>query len=149
MKTIYLIGSLRNSNIPRIGNNLRDVGFDVFDDWFAGGKIADDEWKEYEQNRGHTYIEALDGIAAKHIFDFDMDHLDRCDIGILVCPAGKSGHLELGYLIGKGKPAYILLDQEDIRWDVMYKFATKVFLTMDDLIATLNNTQQLRKKYYV
>jgi nucleoside 2-deoxyribosyltransferase len=107
---------------------------EVFDDWFAGGKIADDEWKKYELARKHNYLEALSGLAADHVFSFDKFHLDRSDIGILVCPAGKSCHLELGYLIGQGKPGFVLLDSEDIRWDVMYKFATGVYMDLDSLV---------------
>src|SRR5258706_8805196 len=110
---IYLIGSLRNPKVPDIGNYLRSLGMEVFDDWFAAGPIADDSWQEYEKGRGHTFSEALKGYAARHVFAFDFTHLSRCDAGVLVLPAGKSGHLELGYLIGQGKPGYILLDGED------------------------------------
>jgi nucleoside 2-deoxyribosyltransferase len=55
-------------------------------------------------------------------------------------PAGKSGHLELGYMIGQGKPGYILLDAEHKRWDVMYKFATAVVPTMEELCSILGTT---------
>lgn len=137
MKVAYLIGSLRNPEIPAIGERLREVGLEVFDDWFAGGKIADDEWKQYELDRGHTYLEALQGFAAKHVFDFDHYHLDRSYMGILICPSGKSGHLELGYMLGQGKPGFVMLDNEDMRWDVMYKFADGVFMNVDDLIDEL------------
>mgnify|MGYP001595798746 CR=1 FL=1 len=131
-RTIYLIGSLRNSEIPRIGNFLRNLGYDVFDDWFAGGKIADDSWRDYEKARGHTFKEALRGYAARHVFNFDRHHLDRCDVGVLVMPAGKSGHIEMGYLIGQGKPVYVLLDHPK-RWDVMYCFADGVFNSVEEL----------------
>jgi hypothetical protein len=134
---IYLIGSLRNPRIPIIGNRLRKEGFVVWDDWFAGGKVADDEWKSYEEGLGHTYIEALSGDAANHVFHFDRMHLDISDCAVLVCPAGKSAHLELGYMIGKGKRGYILLDTAAIRWDVMLKFATNVFLDINDLVQCL------------
>ncbi|MCI0526606.1 MAG: hypothetical protein L0Y56_04020, partial [Nitrospira sp.] len=60
---VYLIGSLRNPEIPHIGNRLREKGFEVFDDWFAGGKIADDEWQAYETVRGTSYRQALRGYA--------------------------------------------------------------------------------------
>ena len=124
-KIIYLIGSLRNPEVPKIGKMLRnETGYDVFDDWFAGGPEADDAWKRYEETRGRTYDEALFGRAAEHVFDYDHFHLDRADIGVLVLPAGKSGHLELGYLIGQKKPGLILLENGVDRWDVMYKFAT-------------------------
>lgn len=136
-KWVYLIGSLRNPIIPSIAMHLRDKGFNVFDDWHAAGPKADDDWQQYEIARGHSYERALEGYAAQHTFEYDRYHLDRCDIGVLVLPAGKSGHLELGYLIGQGKPGYILLDQEPERWDVMYGFAHGVFGGIDQLVEAL------------
>ncbi len=136
MKKIYLIGSLRNPLIPEVGVELRSLGYEVFDDWFSGGYEADDKWREYEQARGRTYRQALDGYIAEHIFGFDKVHLDAADMAILVAPAGKSGHLELGYIIGQGKPGFILLDDPD-RWDIMYKFATDVFETREAMYETL------------
>lgn len=135
---IYLIGSLRNPKIPIIGNRLRQEGFSVWDDWFAGGKTADDEWKNYEEGLGHTYLEALQGDAAKHIYQFDHTHLDLCDTGLLVCPAGKSAHLELGYMLGSGRKGYILLDTQGIRWDVMYQFANGIYQDINNLIRDLH-----------
>lgn len=130
--SIYLIGSLRNSEVANIGHALRFEGYDVFDDWLAAGSRADDMWKKYETQRGHTYSEGLKGHAAKHVFEFDLKHLNRCSIGVLVLPAGKSSHLELGYMLGKGKPGFVLMDTPD-RWDVMYQFATGVAFDMDEL----------------
>ena len=138
MKRIYLAGSLRNPLVPIIGNKLREYGYEVFDDWFAGGKHADDEWRDYEKARGHTYGESLKGWAAKHIFEFDKYHLDRTDGLIMVMPAGKSSHLELGYTIGKGKPGYVLFDTVPERYDVMYQFATGVFFNIDELVEEIN-----------
>jgi len=137
-KFIYLIGSLRNEKVPQIANRLRAEGHDVFDDWYAAGPEADDYWMAYEKQRGHNFKYALLNYAARHVFDFDKEHLDRCGVGVLVLPAGKSGHLELGYMIGQGKKCYILLDGEPERFDVMYRFATAVFTRMEDLIECLN-----------
>lgn len=141
MSSIYVIGSLRNKEIPTVSASLRDLGWDVFDDWYAAGPEADDYWQRYEQGRGRSYREALNGFASGNVFAFDHTHLDRVDAGLLVLPAGKSGHLELGYIIGKGKPGYILLDKEPERWDVMYRFATKVFFWIDEMEAELDLTQ--------
>lgn len=134
---IYLIGSLRNPEVPRIAKELRKTGQEVFDDWYAAGPEADDKWREYEQSRGRSYHQALSGLAAKHVFHFDRDHLDRADAVCLVLPAGKSGHLELGWALGRGKRGYILLDNPD-RWDVMYQFATGIFTDINELIRELN-----------
>ena len=136
---IYLIGSLRNPLVPEYANKLREQGHVVFDDWYAAGPEADDYWQKYETQRGHNYAEALNGYAAKHVFYFDKHHLDNNEIAVLVLPAGKSGHMELGYFMGCGKPGYILFDDdvENCRWDVMYEFAVDsgggVFFNFDDL----------------
>ncbi len=131
-KRVYLIGSLRNPEVPKIAKKIRELGFDVFDDWYAAGPEADDKWRDYEKARGRTYKEALNGLAANHVYHFDLKHLNECDIAVLYLPAGKSGHLELGYTIGKGKKSYILLDNPE-RWDVMYKFAHGVFHSFEEL----------------
>lgn len=136
MKSIYIIGSLRNPRIPEIGNAIRQLGIEAFDDWYAAGPEADDKWKEYEKGRGHTYSEALAGYAARHVFEFDKHHLDRVESAVLVLPAGKSGHLELGYVAGSGKPTFVLFPdgEPDERWDVMYQFANKVFFSVEDML---------------
>jgi nucleoside 2-deoxyribosyltransferase len=109
------------------------LGLDAFDDWHSVGPDADDHWKAYELARGRTYQEALQGHAARHVFEFDRQNIDRCGAVLLVLPAGKSGHLELGYAIGRGKYGFILLDEADVRWDVMYGFAHGVFKTEKEM----------------
>jgi len=137
IKSIYIIGSLRNPKIPEIANAIEARGIEAFCDWFQPGPEADDFWKKYSEARGLTYSQALKSHGANQIFDFDKAHLDRCDAAVMVAPAGKSGHLELGYTIGKGKPGYILFDGEPERWDVMVKFATGVFFSLDELFVEL------------
>ena len=150
MAKIYQIGSLRNPSIPKIAAQLRSAGHEVFDDWFAAGPEADDYWQKYEQERGHNFKQGLQGYAANHVYNFDKHHLDRCDIAVLALPAGKSGHLELGYCIGSGKKGYILFDLDGNmpdRWDVMYLFANAVFFSVEDLVKEIqqNNVVQLPK----
>lgn len=138
LQSLYLIGSLRNPEIPKIGKKIEEeTGIEVFQDWFSAGPIADDSWQAHQKELGLSYPAALKGYAAKHVFDFDCHHLCRTDGGILVLPAGKSSHLELGWILGKGKPGYILLDKEPDRWDVMLQFATGVFYDINDLIVEL------------
>lgn len=134
---IYLIGSLRNPEVPELAKILRENGFEVFDDWYAAGFEADDKWKEYEIGRGRSYTEALSGFAADHVFQFDKAHLERATAVVLILPAGKSGHLELGYALGRGKKGYILLDNDPGRFDVMYKFATMVTTNLEEIIDDL------------
>lgn len=124
--------------VPKTAAELRLQGFEVFDDWHAAGPEADDYWQKYETGKGNDLKQALKGYAAKHVFAFDQRHLNRADIGVLVLPAGKSGHLELGYLCGQGKKCYVLFDKEPDRFDVMYQFATGgVFYTLKELMVAL------------
>lgn len=134
---IYVIGSLRNPAVPSVAWLLRDQGHEVFDDWYAAGPEADDAWKDYEEQRGRVYSEALNGAAARHVYEFDKRHLDAADAVVLILPAGRSGHLELGYALGQGKPGYILLERDADRWDVMYRFASEVLEDPEQLIKSL------------
>lgn len=137
-RKIYLIGSLRNAKIPDIASEIRTDGHEVFDDWMAAGPEADDYWQRYEKGKGNDFPKALGGHAAVHVFEFDRYHLNRCDTGVLVLPAGRSGHLELGYMAGLGKDTAILMEGEPDRYDVMYQFANLgVFYSLEGLRAVL------------
>lgn len=136
-KKLYLIGSLRNEAVPALAARLRRSCPDteIFDDWYAAGYEADDMWKSYEQARGRSYTEALEGYAARHVFEFDKSHLDSSSHVLLVLPAGKSGHMELMYgYYGAGCDAGILLEQgADPRWDVMYQFIPNIFTHTEEV----------------
>lgn len=136
---IYLIGSLRNPEIPAIRTALEEAcGEHVFADWFAAGEHADDAWRDYEKGRGKSFREALDQPAAANVFAFDKRYLTASRAVVLALPAGKSGHLELGWMLGRGVPGAILLDSPE-RWDVMYQFADKVAETVDEVARWLRS----------
>jgi hypothetical protein len=137
--TIYLIGSMRNQKIPGIANELRAHNYDVFDSWFAPGPEADDYWQTYAKQRGQSYKEALRDWHAEHVYQFDKWHLDRSDAAVLAMPAGRSGHMELGYMVGRGKPAFVLFEGEPERYDIMYNLATGVAFNMDDLLQLMRD----------
>lgn len=143
-KVLYLIGSLRNERIPELAKRLRkdNPDVEVFDDWYAAGPEADDFWKSYEQSRGRSYQEALEGHAAKNVFSFDKRHLDRATHALLVLPAGKSGHMEVMYATyGVRAKTAILLDPEDVRWDVMYQFVPTILNNDEEITDWLNTSQ--------
>lgn len=144
-KCLYLIGSLRNERIPKLADTLRsdNPDFEVFDDWYAAGPEADDFWKTYEQTRGRSYQEALEGHAAKNVFNFDKRNLQRATHALLVLPAGKSGHMEITYACyGVGAKTAILLDPEDVRWDVMYQFIPTILNNDKEINGWLNSQEE-------
>lgn len=143
---VYLIGSLKNQQyIPELANRISKLGYEAFADWIAPGPEADDFLLTYSKIRGRNYKQTLQSYAAQHVFEFDKYHIDRADIGILVMPAGKSGHLELGYMAGRGKHTVVYFAEgEPSRVDVMYNFSDEVCFTEEELIRHLNQVTVIR-----
>lgn len=132
--SVYIIGSLRNPRVPEVAVALRAIGWDAFDDWYSPGPDTDIHWQAYEKARGRTFKEALAGYHARHAFALDERHIERCDVGLLVLPAGKSAHIEFGVFRGMKKPRYILMDGEPEKYDLMYRFTTDVFMSVDEML---------------
>ena len=132
---VYMAGSLRNPAIPSIAKELglRIHSDRVFCDWYAAGPEADDYWKAFYTEMGHNYKDALKEPSSVNVFNFDKKHMEDSKTMVLCLPAGKSGHLELGWFLGRGGSGYILLDSAEDRWDVMYQFATGVTADMEEL----------------
>lgn len=135
---IYLVGSLKNGEgIRPVAKALRDRGFNVFDDWLSAGPDADDFLRDHFKARGMNFAEALKSPAAQHIFVFDKKFIEQADTVVLVMPAGKSGFLELGWALGKGKKGYILFTEDPERIDIMMNFADGIFYSVDELVEEL------------
>jgi hypothetical protein len=135
-KTLYITGSLRNPRVPEIANAIESwkLGWEAFDAWYSAGERADDCWQYHETLRGHNYFQAIEGYHAWHVFNFDKHHLDRSQAGLLILPAGKSCHIEFGYLVGQGKPGLVLFDTfVPDRYDVMYRFAHTICRDLDQV----------------
>lgn len=137
---IYIFGSLANTRIPEITNTLRAAGFEVFSEWHAAGPEGDRWWKEYFASQGLSYKEMLSTAFVETAFNFDLDHMQRADIGVLVMPAGRSGHMEIGWMLGRGKKGYILYpDGEPERPDLMVKLATDICFSVEELLGVLRH----------
>jgi hypothetical protein len=138
-RMIYVGGSLRNPTVMKVANKLRKINpnWEVFDSWISPGPRADDYFRDYCNQKGLSYKEALKDPAAKHIFEFDLFHINRATDFVLVMKAGKSAHLELGYFLGRGGRGYILFDETPKRYDLMLQFANDIFFNFNDLAKEL------------
>jgi nucleoside 2-deoxyribosyltransferase len=125
---------MKNPKIPHIEKEISNWGHEVFAEWWSPGPDADRHWQDYCRFKGLSYSEALNGWHARQVCDIDKFHLDRCDIGILALPAGRSGHIEIGYLRGLGKKAYILQDGEPDHYDLMYRLVTLVSTDLNEIM---------------
>lgn len=138
---IYVSGSMRNrAGILAVAQALEREGFEPFVEWIMPGEEADEKWREFATALGQDYETALSCAHAHDVYDFDRRWLDRAAALVMVAPAGKSAHTEFGYMVGKGKPAFVLLAEKDPeRWDIMLLFATLATKRLEDIIAWLKN----------
>ena len=137
---VYIIGSLNNPTIIEVANKLHEAGIEEFAQWMCSGPEADQHWKHYGKQRGWSYTEILKSAFVQTAFNFDFDHMKKADSCVLVMPAGKSAHCELGWFIGSGRKGYILFDGEPDRPDLMPpNLATGIFFNIEDLIKELKN----------
>lgn len=136
---VYVCGSLENPRVPDIAAILRNHGFDAFDDWYSAGPEADKCWSAHQKAKGLSYLKALAGPAAQNILAFDKRHLDESDACVMVMKAGKSACLELGYMVGRGKPGVVLMEDEpEGKWDVMLGLADAVVSSVGEVIDILD-----------
>ena|SRR3990167_2325090 len=140
---VYVIGSLNNPAVEDVADRLEEAGFEAFDQWRAA---KGDFWADYAIRKKLPFREALKLDFVETAFQFDLKYLKACAAAVLVMPAGRSGGIELGWVLGKGKPGYILYDGEPERPDLMAKMATNVLFSVDELIAELKKHQGITFK---
>ena len=136
------MGSLANAKIPAIANAIEETSnrsIHVFADWHTPGPNADEYWRAHEIARGFSYREALYRPAATNAFEFDLRNMNSSHGAVLAYPAGKSAHMELGYMAGAGKPTVILLESANwqARPDLMLRLAGLVTDSMEECVTYL------------
>lgn len=114
---IYVASSWRNAAQPAVVDLLRREGHAVYDfraPGTAGGAFA---WSECEREvpwqtwSNAEAIAALQHPVARGGFASDWTALTRATMGVLVGPSGRSAHLELGVMVGRGIPTAVLLTE--------------------------------------
>ena len=133
---VYLCGALKNDSIRELAWHLRtNFSYDVFDDWHSAHVEADQLlWAYHRDWRGHSVAEALRGPVATMIRDFDKKHIDSSSVVVLVAPAGKSAHMEIGYAIGQGKGTIYYYPEEPDRFDIMVGMVDHIAVGIGDLV---------------
>jgi hypothetical protein len=137
---IYVASSWRNRYQPEVVESLREHQFEVYDfrhpapgdEGFAWAEI-DPAWQSWAPEQ---YLEALQHPLAQVGFAQDRLALQMADITVLVLPCGRSAHLELGYAVGVGQRTAVLM-LESCEAELMYLLADRVCLSMDELLAWL------------
>lgn len=71
----------------------------------------------------------------KNIFKTDLDELKKADAVILLLPAGKSAHMEIGIAYGMGKKCILVGKAEET--ESLYLIFDEFYDTIDDFIDSL------------
>ena len=130
---VYVASSWKNDKHPDSVDQIRAAGFQVYDyrtaDAFSWRDI-DPDWDLWTPSQT---IDFLDDPIAHATYAVDKKALDECDALVLLEPAGKSSHLEAGFVAGtrRGKLVIIVLAKEEP--ELMYKMADKLVLTQGAL----------------
>jgi len=96
MKLFYITSSLKNKeNVRFLSERLKQEGFILTYDWTQNDRI--------------TSIEQLRDIGKKEI-----DAVKKSDFIVVLLPAGKGSHIELGIALGNGIKTYLYSQNDEI-----------------------------------
>lgn len=73
--------------------------------------------------------------SVKAMFEKDMQALRDSDALILLLPAGKSAHVEVGAAYGMGKTCIVIGEQKEA--ESLYLIFKEAYQSIDDFVATL------------
>ena len=138
---VYVASSWRNVSQPAVVTALRAAGLGVYDfrhprrdsSGFAWSDI-DPEWKSWTSAQ---YLAALNHPLAVEGFCNDFDAMRTADTFVLVLPCGRSAHLELGWAVGAGKRAAIVLNG-DHEPELMVKMVDFITPTISGLLTWID-----------
>ncbi len=140
MRKIYVASSWKNKYQPRVVEELRKEGHEVYDFSNPNGNTGffwEEIDKDWEQWRLTQYLQALEHPRAVEAFQTDKDALDWSDTVVMVLPCGDSSHTELGYGAGAGKKTGIYMPEGIMRPELMYKLADHISVNVGHLLPWL------------
>lgn len=109
---VYVASSWRNYLQPAVVAVLRASGIDCYDFKNPAPEKSGFSWKSIDPNwqqwTPQQWRDAIGGPIAKEGYALDKGGMDKADACVLVLPAGRSAHLEAGYMAGQGKPVFTL-----------------------------------------
>ncbi len=161
MRKIYLASSWRNKNQPAVLSALRRAGHQVYDFTNHTPHPGDDTpntcafgWRQVldtpvEKWSKGQYLEVLQHPISERGFNSDFDAMKWANCCVLSLPCNRSAHLELGWFIGRGVPAFVLMDETALEFEpeLMYKMCNGIFINTESLAAHLNAPLPIKHTY--
>lgn len=142
---IYVASSWRNAYQPAVVSLCREFGHAVYDFRNPGKKPGGFHWSDIDPGwrswKPAAFRNALKDPIAERGFKADMDALLESDACLMVCPCGRSAHLELGWAVGSGLVTAILYPDAGMESEaeLMQKMADRVLVGMFELDQWLEN----------
>lgn len=138
---IYLASSWRNAKQPTVIKQLRKAGHEVYDfrsppNGIEGGfhwAELDPQWEAWTAEK---YREMLKLPLAKEGFNSDLYGMAWADVGILLLPAGRSAHLELGWMAGVGKKT-IIWTEDGQEPELMALLSEEICISLEEVLKLL------------
>ena len=140
-RRIYLASSWRNPFYPDALAQLRAAGHQVYDFRNPAPGNAGFSWASmdpaWQQWTPEAYAAQIGGAIPAGGYACDKDALDWADACVLLLPCGRSAHLEAGYMIGRGKPTFIVLNKQGFEPELMYLLASGIFTKLEEALQAL------------
>lgn len=146
---LYVASSWRNPIQPSIVDDLRTQGHEVYDFRHPpGGDHLGFSWSDVDLRwtswTAEQYVAALEHPVAVAGFESDFAAMNWAEGGVLILKSGRSAHLEAGYLVGQGKPVWVLLDPDEygegvghgsveLMYRMVYATGGGIFTTVEEL----------------
>lgn len=143
---VYVASSWRNRERQQaVVNALRDAGLHAYDftlpDAVEGGfswRDVDADWPWWNPEQ---IVQGLAHPTAQTGYARDMAALSNADACVLVMPAGRSAHAELGWAVGAGKYGVVLLPEDErVEAELMWNMADLVTSNVAEVIGVLTGT---------
>jgi nucleoside 2-deoxyribosyltransferase len=130
----YIASSFKNiDNVRNVAEQLKARGFIQTYDWTT-----------------HTGIDSLQELAA--IGAKEKEAVLHAEIFIIMLPAGKGSHVELGLALGVGKAIYLYSADDEMndidKTSTFYQLpeVQKIIGTLDDLVSKINGSYDITNK---
>lgn len=146
---IYIASSWKNeSEVRLLADYLRGHDFmvDDFTDDSTGRYVF--HWSELGDIERIDAKMFMGDVRTRKAFNQDRKMLDWADVIILLLPAGRSSHLEAGYMVGCGKPLLIYAPSGFVKgeFDVMYGFAECLCAGISELSHAIEGIERRWKR---
>lgn len=141
---VYVASSWRNDVQPRVVAEIRATGIGVYDfkhpadgSGFHWSEVGLELLPPDGMALVGDYLSVLETPRAIAGFESDFAAMQRADAFVLVLPCGRSAHLELGWVVGAGKPTAILLEDPTVP-ELMYRMVDFLAPSIEHVVGWLH-----------